>query len=260
MNDPTLLAAPVEAAMRATRALVLRAWREPAGRTRFKQDGTAVTRLDTALERELAAALLPLDERFGLFSEEAGLLRNGRPTWHLDPLDGTANFARRVAVFGSQVALVDGAEPLFAAVYDPLTDDFTWAARGAGSWREGRRLQASARPPRHALVDLDIARSGIFREQPDLVARVRRGCYRVRALGSVAIHLRDVAAGAADAYLGGRKRTSPLHDLAPGVLLVREAGGVVSDGAGGDPLVERRRIVAGSAAVHDWLCELVATA
>lgn len=257
MNDLTRLAGPVEDAMRATRSHVLRAWGETAGPTQFKDDGTAVTDLDTALEKQLAEVLLALDPGFGLYSEEAGLMRKGSPTWHLDPVDGTANFARRVAAFGSQVALVDGSEPLFAAIYHPLVDDFTWAAQGAGTWNEGRRVELHSREPKHALVHVDIARSGLFMEQPDLIARIRRGCYRTRALGSVAIHLRDVATGAADAYLGGRTKTSPLHDMAPGVLLVREAGGVVSDGAGGDPLAARKRLVAGSRAVHDWLCGLL---
>jgi myo-inositol-1(or 4)-monophosphatase len=260
VNDLTRLAEPVEAAMRATRAEVLRAWRAVAEPEEFKADGTAVTDLDRTLEKQLAAALLPLDGAYGLVSEESGPLREGNPTWHLDPVDGTANFARRVAVFGSQVALVDGIEPLFAAVYHPLVDEFTWAARGAGTWNEGRRVAMPDRPPKHALIDIDVARSGLFSEHPELVARIRRGCYRVRAMGSVAVHLRDVATGAADAYLGSRKKVSPMHDMAPGVLLVREAGGAVSDGAGCDPLVERRRLVAGSPRVHDWLCELIASA
>lgn len=258
MTDFARYAPAVEAALRATRTQVLAAYREPAGTTEFKEDGTAVTDLDRALEHELAEVLMSIDPAFGVYGEESGEMRAGTPTWHLDPLDGTANFARRLSVFGSQLALVDGIEPLFAAVYEPLTDELTWAARGAGTWHQGRRITMKARAPEDSVVHLDIARGGLFRDAPELIARIRRGCYRARALGSVAVHLRDVAVSAADAYVGGRVHASPIHDMAPGVLLVREAGGVTSDGRGADPLVERGVLVAGTEPVHAWLSGLLA--
>jgi myo-inositol-1(or 4)-monophosphatase len=250
----------LEAAMRATRPRVLADFAMPqVGPTKRKEDGSAVTELDTALEREIGGVLLGLDSTFGVIGEESGELRAGSPTWHLDPLDGTANFSRRLSVFGSQVVLIDGTEPLFAAVYEPLTDLFTWAARGAGTWHAGRRVELTPREPRRAVVHVDVASSGIFMDAPALLGAVRKGTYKTRALGSIAIHLRDVAVGAADAYLGGRATVSPLHDMAPGTLLVREAGGIVSDGRGGDPLVGRTvMLAAGGAPVHDWLCEVLA--
>lgn len=258
MTDPAALAAPVEAALRATRATVLEAYRAVADPERFKDDGSAVTDLDLALEAQLAEALLPLDDAFGLRGEESGRMREGNPTWHLDPVDGTANFSRRIGVFGSQLVLMDGEhEPLFAAVYEPLLDEFTWAAQGAGTWHEGRRVRMPDRAPKQAVVYVDISRSGLFAERRSLITDMRRDCYKVRALGSVAIHLRDVAIGAADAYVGGRPHVTPLHDLGPGTLLVREAGGLVTDGAGADALLERRRVVAASPRVHDWLSGVV---
>ena len=251
------LAAPVEAAMRATRPQVLAAYRSTPGRTRFKEDGSPVTDLDTALESQLGETLMALDADFGLRGEESGWMREGTTAWHLDPLDGTANFARRIAVFGSQVVLMEGDEPVFAAVYEPLTDVFTWAAAGAGTWHEGERVRVPDREPKHAVVTVDVARSGLFRERPELIATIRSGCYKVRALGSVAVQLRDVAIGASEGFLGGRVSISPIHDLAPGTLLIREAGGIVSDGRGADALLERKRVVAAAPAVHEWLCGLL---
>ena len=256
-RDYAALAAPVEAALRATRPVVLEAYRAVADPERFKDDGSAVTDLDLALEARLAEALLPLDERFGLHGEESGRMRAGTPTWHLDPVDGTANFSRRIGVFGSQLVLMDGLEPVFAAVYEPLLDEFTWAAKGAGTWHEGRRVRMPDREPEQAVVYVDISSSGLLAERRELVMDVRRGCYKVRALGSVAIHLRDVAIGAADAYFGGRTYVTPLHDLGPGALLVREAGGLVTDAAGTDALVDRQVVVAASPKVHRWLSAVI---
>ncbi|MGE0192715.1 MAG: inositol monophosphatase family protein [Planctomycetota bacterium] len=257
MSDYAALAQPVGAALRALRPIVLEAFAKPPDPERRKDDGSSITALDTALEELLAASLLALDATFGLRSEEAGWMREGRPTWHLDPLDGTANFERRLPLFASQVALMDGVRPLFGAIYDPLADDLTWAAAGAGAWREGRRLRMPDRPLADARVVLDLAEDGLFMDDPDLVRRVRRSCYRVRALGSAAIHFREIASGVLDAYLGGRATPTPLHDLGPGLLLVREAGGRDSDGHGGDPLVRQRVVVAGSPRVHDGLVALL---
>lgn len=257
--DFARFAPAVEVAMRATHAPALAAYRSAPAPARFKDDGTAITDLDLLLERDLARALLPLDEAFGLVSEEAGEMRKGSPTWHLDPVDGTANFARRIGIFGSQVVLLEGAEPLFAAIYEPLADIFTWAARGAGTWREGQRIQIPQREPKKAVVMFDISRRGLLQDHPGLITAIRQGCYRARAMGSIAIQLRDVATGNADGFLGGRPYQSPLHDMAPGTLLIREAGGIVSDSRGGDPLIERKTMVAGAPPIHDWLCELLAS-
>jgi myo-inositol-1(or 4)-monophosphatase len=251
------LAGPVEVALRATRARVQEAFAEAPSPERFKEDGSVVTDLDHELEARLAETLLDLEPSWGLVGEESGEIRAGRPTWHLDPVDGTANFSRRLGVFASQVVLVDGTQPLFAAVYEPLADAFTWAARGAGTWHQGVRVRIPDREVRKALVFVDVARSGLFREHPDLIMRLRRGTYKTRALGSIAIHLRNVAVGAGDGYLGGRAHTTPLHDVAPGALLVREAGGLVTDGRGGDALAERRMLVVGAPRLHAWLCELL---
>ncbi len=255
MIDFAALAEPVERALRGTRETVLAAYRATAEDERFKDDGSAVTDLDLALEAQIGAALLPLDARYGLHGEESGLMREGSPTWHLDPVDGTANFARRIGIFGSQVVLVDGIEPLFAAVYEPLLDEFTWAARGAGTWHEGRRVQMPDRPPKHAVLYTDIARSGLFQERPSLIMDLRRESYKTRALGSIAIHLRDVAIGSADGYLGGRQQVTPFHDLGPGTLLVREAGGLVTDAHGTDAMIDRRLVIAGAPQVHRWLSQ-----
>lgn len=257
MSEWSALRAPVEDAIRALQPVVLDAFRAVPGDAQYKADGSAITALDLEMEKRLAEPLLAIDSTFGLYSEEAGMIREGRPTWHLDPIDGTANFARRLPIFGTQVALVDGSTPLFSAIYEPMVDVFCWAAAGGGAWRENARLQVGDVDPKEARVYVDLSRTGVFHEDETLLPRVRKGAYRVRALGCVAIHARDVATGTADCYFGGRARVSPLHDLAPGMLLIREAGGTTSDGQGNDPLDERRIIVAGSQPVHDWICTLL---
>ncbi len=256
-KDPARYAGDVEAAFRGIRSRVVEAFEREPEQRRLKHDGSVVTALDHELEGLLGDALLALEPDYGLIGEESGVIREGTPTWVLDPLDGTANFARRSPLFGSQVALLDGIDPLFSAVYEPLRDDFTWAAAGAGAWRDGKRLELSSRPVEEAIVYVDLANTGIFVDDADLITRLRRATYKVRSFGTIALQLRDVAAGTADGYLGGRGYASPLHDLAPGVLLVREAGGAVSDGAGGDPLQARDTLIVATDTVHAALVDLL---
>jgi myo-inositol-1(or 4)-monophosphatase len=252
-RDLSRLAREVEAALRSVRPRVAEAFRTPPDGGRRKEDGSVVTDLDVALERELVERLLAVEPSFGLVSEERGAVRAGRPTWVLDPLDGSFNFSRRIGLFAIQVALLDGEEPLVAAVYEPLRDDLTWAARGAGTWREGTRCRVGGAPPEAAVVLVDVNERGIFVEDPSLLPRLRRAVYRLRSYGSTGLHLRDVAAGTADGALGGRGRPQPLHDVAPGALLVREAGGLATDLDGRDLLRDRRTLAAGGAAVHALL-------
>lgn len=243
--------------MRATRARVMELFRVKETDARIKADGSTLTQLDLELEERIAEVLLGLDPGVGVVGEEHGTFREGTPTWYLDPLDGSANYARRVGCFGSQAVLLEGNRPLFAAVYEPLTDVFTWAAEGAGLHREGRRVSVADTKPERAVVYVDIAGTGIFADDPTLAARIRKRVYKLRSMGSIAIHLRDVAVGVTDAFVGGRGAPSPLHDMAPGVLLVREGGGICSDVHGGDPFETRESLVAGTPAVHAALVELL---
>lgn len=244
------LRAAVERVFRAVRPLVVEAYAEPRAPTERKSDGTVVTDLDRRLEDELADGLLALDARWGLFGEEGGLRRDGESTWHLDPLDGTLNFVRRIPLFACQAALVDEAGPRLAVIYDPLRDDLAWAERAEGAWREGRRLAVSTRPIDRALVLTDISRTGVFVTDPDALPRLRRKVFRMRSLGSVGVHLRAVASGEADAYLASRRWPSPLHDVAPGVLLVREAGGKVTTFDDGDATADPRSLLAAAPPLH----------
>ena len=257
--DPAQLLPPIERALRGLRGEILDAFHAPAGPAERKADGSAVTELDRRLERSLAEILLDLHPAYGVQGEESGVWREGSPSWHLDPLDGTANFTFRVGYFGSQLALVEGTTPLFAVVYEPLRDDLAWAARGHGCHLEGRSVQVTTAAPRDALAYADLPRRGRFARDPAALARIRESVYKLRSLGSIALQLRDVAAGVATGFVGVRGGRSSLHDLAPGALLIREAGGQVIDAEGGDPLVSRSSLIAGTEAfcaqVHAILME-----
>lgn len=255
--DVEALIGELRRAFRCVGDVAREAFRRPPGKAGRKDDGTVVTALDHELEARLSDALLALDDDWGVVGEEGGVLRAGSPTWHLDALDGTLNFSRRLPLFVCQAALVDGHEPLVAVMYDPLRDVFAWAAKGKGAWEDETRLAVTRLPIEEAVLLVDIARSGALVHDRDLLPRLRRSVFRMRSFGCIGLHLLSVAAGRADAFLGTRRGSSPLHDVAPGVLFIREAGGRVTNLEGGDPLEDRRTLLAAHADLHGGLRALV---
>ncbi|MCI0334160.1 MAG: inositol monophosphatase [Planctomycetes bacterium] len=147
--------------------------------------------------------------------------------WIVDPLDGTTNYVHGYPHFAVSVAVARGSELLAGVVYDPVADKCFMATAGGGAWCDRARLKTSAaRNVGEALVAVSLP-ARVERDAPDLLDFIEatQVCQGVRRSGSAALNLAYVAGGALDAFWA-----SHIHpwDVAAGVLLVREAGGVVS--------------------------------
>ncbi|WP_028970520.1 inositol monophosphatase family protein [Sphingomonas sp. URHD0057] len=204
---------------------------------------------------------------WGLLVEEAGEIAGNpdKPRWIVDPLDGTTNFLHGVPHFSISIAVEEkkaggGTEITQALVYQPLTDDSYWAEKGRGAWLQDARLRVSARRDlNESLIGTGMPHCG--RGDPErwakIYAAVGPQVSGVRRFGSAALDLAWVAAGRMDGFW---EDDLDLWDTAAGVLLVKEAGGFVTDYRGGDRSFERREYVAGSSAIHSKLQKLVAGA
>jgi myo-inositol-1(or 4)-monophosphatase len=150
------------------------------------------------------------------------------PTWFVDPLDGTTNFARGLPMFSVSVAMVQGGVIQCGVVYDPLLEQLFSAARGQGAFLNDTRLHVSERAQlMESLVMLDWPRAQAQREQSArFLARLAPQVDAVRSRGSAALGLAGIAAGWGEAYF---QFTLSPWDVAAGVLLVEEAGGRVTD-------------------------------
>jgi myo-inositol-1(or 4)-monophosphatase len=212
-----------------------------------KAPGDWVTRFDREVEEDLREALrngLP-EGRF--VGEESGGELTGEPTWLVDPIDGTANFARGYPQYAVSIALCMGREPVLGVIVDASRDEVFTAAAGLGAWLNGRRIScAGARLPVQCLV------STVF-PKPDApfmddylgeFGRVLKTFGQVRRSGAMALELAYVAAGRADAFW---ERGMGAWDAAAGAVLLREAGAVMH-AMDGLPLLESRMLVAGSPA------------
>jgi len=150
------------------------------------------------------------------------------PTWYIDPLDGTTNFARGLPGFCVSVAVAVSGVLQAGAVYDPLTDQLFYGERGGGAFLDGKRLHVSARDTlMESIVLADWPREQAAREQSArFLARLAPKVDAVRSRGSAALGICAVAAGWAEAYY--QYILGP-WDVAAGLLLVQEAGGLVTD-------------------------------
>jgi myo-inositol-1(or 4)-monophosphatase len=252
-----LLEACVEAARRG--GAVLRAKWGQARTVELKGGIDLVTDADRASE---AAILEFLHARFpdaAVLAEESGR-SGGAPgglKFVVDPLDGTTNYAHGLPQFAVNVAVLDPAGLAAGATYDPLRDELFTAARGGGAALNGERLAASAaRELPFALLvtgfpyDIHVNPAPL-RLFEAFVTRSRG----VRRLGSAALDLAYVAAGRFDGFW--EERLKP-WDVAPGILLAREAGAIVTDLDGGDRMLETGDILAAAPGLHATMLRIIA--
>ena len=226
-----------------------------------------VSNADHAAEKTIMEVLRQARPDYGFLVEEGGKTEGdpGRPRWIVDPLDGTTNFLHGIPHFAISIAVEefrpDGRGEIIAGlIYQPLTDESFWAERNGGAWLQARRLRVSAR---RDLGDCVIATGipfqghGDYDKQAAIMATVSPQTAGIRRFGAAALDLAWVAAGRYDGYW-----EADLHpwDWAAGMLLVREAGGYVTDYRGGDHMLERGEMVAANSEIHSKLHKLVAGA
>ena len=224
------------------------------------QAGNLVTEADLASERAVLALLAEATPGFAVLAEESGRRRGeGSFEWCVDPLDGTTNYAHGFPVFCTSVGLLFEGKPLLGALALPALDQLFWAAPGLGAWCNDKRLQVSdCRQIADALLATGFAYDRITRLDNNYAefARFTHRSHGVRRAGAAAVDLAFVASGAVDGYW--ERGLSP-WDLVAGVVLVEQAGGVVS-GYGGEELDLRTgRVIACAPGLHSaMITELAA--
>ena len=224
------------------------------------RSGDLVTEADHAAEAAVLALLEAETPEIGVLAEESG--RRSRPgelEWCVDPLDGTTNYAHSYPLFGTSVGLCWRGQPLLGALAAPGLEQLYWAAPGLGSWCNGSRLAVSSCPSlEQALLVTDFAydrRSRLDNNYAEFAWFTHRS-QGVRRGGSVALDLAFVAAGKLD---GIWERGLSPWDLAAGVVLVEQAGGVVSAYDGSAFAIDSGRILASGATLQPALIEGLAS-
>ena len=204
---------------------------------------------------------------WAILTEESGEIEGdpSKPRWVIDPLDGTSNFLHGIPHFAISIAVEERkpggkSEITQGLVYQPLTDESFWAEKGRGAWLHDRRLRVSGRRYLdEALIGTGLPHSGrgdvsswsrIYGAIGPEVSGIRRN-------GAASLDLAWVAAGRFDGFW---EDDLDIWDSAAGILLVKEAGGFVSDYRGQDRMFERREYLAANGELHSKLHKLLAGA
>lgn len=221
-----------ESAARAGGAVVMEYFGRCAAREKAPKD--LVTDADLASQEAIRQYLLSRFPDHGFLGEESGAATAGESgsRWIVDPLDGTTNFVHRVPHFCVSVALEHQGELLAGAIYHPVHNECYRAARGEGAWLDGQRLQVSEveRLPQALCAASFGARTQRHSLELKRFIEVLLAAQSIHRGGSAALNLAYVAAGRFDAYWS---ESTHIWDIAAGVLLVQEAGGVVASLYGG---------------------------
>ncbi len=221
-----------------------------------------VTMADKRCEQVLRDELSHARPDWGMLLEEAGEIAGDpdKPRWVVDPLDGTTNFLHGLPHFAISIAVEDKGEIIAGLVYQPLTDESFWAEKGKGAWLQNKRLRVSAR---RDLADALVATGmpfkghGNFAEWDSIASAVTPEVAGVRRFGSAALDLAWVAAGRFDGFWETDLNS---WDVAAGIVLVREAGGYVTDFRGRSVTTGGKQILAANDQLHSKLHKLVAGA
>lgn len=261
MPASALMNVMISAARKASRRLVRDFNEVEQLQVSVKGPSDFVTQADLACEKTLYDELARAREGYGFLMEEQGELigRDKTHRWIIDPLDGTTNFLHGVPLFAISIALEREGEIIAALVYNPIMDECFTAEKGKGAFLNDRRIRVAARQKlADGLITTGIPHRGRpghdqFINEQRLVMSQTQG---LRRTGSAALDLAWTAAGRFDGFW---ERGLQPWDMAAGILLVREAGGMVSNLDGESTILQSGHVLAANIPLHKALIKLIGT-
>lgn len=218
-----------------------------------------VSAADRRAEEVIIEELLEARPGYGVLGEEGGMRKGTDPSHRfiIDPLDGTTNFLHAIPHFSISIALEREGELVAGVIYDPSRDEMFRAEKNKGAFLNDRRIKVSAR----RFMDESLLATGIpykgrggYGQCAKEIHRLSQQVAGIRRFGSAALDLAWTAAGRYDAFW---ERGLNMWDIAAGVLIVREAGGMVTDVNGNENL-DASSIIASNGLLHDTMREELA--
>lgn len=213
----------------------------------YKEINNVVSYVDKEAEKMIVESLLVWDEAIGFITEEETAATRDRDgcNWIIDPLDGTANFVHGVPHYSVSLALARGKEVLAGVVYHIPANETYWAVQGGGAWKDGQKLHVSAAVKLQETLmatGFPYYRFEEMHKYIKILEELMQNTHGLRRFGSAALDLAYVAEGRYDGFFEYNLNS---YDMAAGVLLVKEAGGSVTDFSGNDNYLFGGDVVAG---------------
>jgi len=218
-----------------------------------------VTDIDRESERRLTDTLLVLLPGCGIMGEEGINNKQGHYTWIIDPLDGTTNFIHGIPQVAISVALAHGDELLLGVVYEIFQDELFYAAHNAGAFKNGRQIRVSDRTH----LSTTLLSTGLpfydfshLRQYTRALHHFMRHTRGLRRCGSAATDLCYVACGRYDGFF---EQTLQPWDMAAGICIIREAGGLCTDFNGENNTLSLKEIIAANPAIHHLMHTIISS-
>ncbi len=249
----------IKAARKAGRALA-KDFREVENlQVSVKGAGDFVSRADLFAEKVLKEELLEARPTYGWLAEEGGGQDGQDPTrrWIVDPLDGTTNFLHGLPHWAVSVALEHKGQIVAGVIHDPSRDETFFAEKGAGAWMNESRLRVSGR---NRMIEALFATGLPFGGRADLpetlkdLGRLMPVVAGVRRFGSAALDMAYVAAGRYDGYW---ERRLNAWDLAAGIIIVKEAGGLVEPLNPGGDILEDGEVICANEPIFNQFSKVI---
>jgi len=225
----------------------------------LKGPGDFVTASDKKVEKILINELQEARPSYSILSEEIGQINNDKSfKWIIDPIDGTANFLHGIPHFAISIGLEHDDEIICGIVYDPIKDEMFVAEKGNGSYLNNQRMRVSSRSklkdcivftggPRLDSKNKELALEEYKKFSSKILIPIRK-------LGSASLDMAYVAAGRCDGFW---QRNLNYWDIAAGIILVKEAGGFVTDFEGENRYVENKTILATNSRISKEMIEVL---
>lgn len=220
---------------------------------KFKEDKTPVTLADMESEKIIKKIILKAFPKHSIIGEETGTTQNGRQyVWHIDPVDGTRNFANGIPLFAVSVALVHKNNVIVGVVYNPASRSLFYAEKGKGAYLNDQRIHVSKDYKDRAIATVSPGRkfdpekklfTELYNDLPKMIGSVRN-------FGCTAIELAYVARGGLEANIQLGLST---YDFAAAVLLIQEAGGKITMLDGSPWKFPENRFIASNGLFHELL-------
>lgn len=223
-----------------------------------KGPGDFVSRADTRAEEIIHGHLSEARPGYGFMMEEGGEIKSDSDyRWIIDPLDGTNNFLHGVPYWCISIALEHKDEIIAGVVYNPISDEMFRAEKGRGAFMNRQRLRVSGRDSfETSLIALsEMKPNPDYREgyEKRLRALIDNNIYSIRRFGCCALDIAYVSAGRFEVFCDKGLKS---WDMAAGALLVKEAGGVVTDFNLGQDYLNNNEVLCGNPAIHRKLADL----
>lgn len=224
----------------------------------YKGEINLVTEMDRRSEQVIVETLLAVFPGHGVMAEEETTIENGSEfTWIIDPLDGTTNYAHGYPCFSISIALAQSQELILGVVYDPMRDELFTSEKGGGAFLNGTKIRVSSTG---RLIQSLLAtgfpydRAVSKENNLDYFHALLMASQEVRRDGSAALDLCAVAAGRFDGFW--ELKLKP-WDVAAGSLIVREAGGMVTNLSGSEFSIHEGAIVASNGRIHGLMLDIM---